>query len=74
MEMKVFGLVFKAVFSILAMIIGCSIIVWVIYNEFIHRLPEYQRPPLAGPLGIAPAMIGVGVYWVKQVTWQLRGK
>jgi hypothetical protein len=56
------------------MIIGCSIIVWVIYNEFIHRLPEYQRPPLAGPLGIAPAMIGVGVYWVKQVTWQLRGK
>jgi hypothetical protein len=72
--MKVFGFVFKTVFSILAIIIGCSIIVWVIYNEFIHRLPEYQRPPLAGPLGIAPAMIGIGVYWAKQVFGQLGGK
>ena len=72
--MKILSLAFKALFSILAIIIGVFIIVWVIYNELIHRLPEYQRPPLAGPLGVAPAMIGIGVYWAKRIIEQLRGK
>ena len=72
--MKLIGLTLKAVFSILAIGIGSSIIVWIIYNEFIHRLPDYERPPLVGFFGIAPAMIGFGVYWAKQVIEQLRGK
>jgi hypothetical protein len=29
---------------------------------------------LVGFFGIAPAMIGFGVYWAKQVIEQLRGK
>lgn len=70
--MKGLSLAIKSFFSILAILIGSSLIVWIIYNEFIYRSPDYQRPPLAGPLGIAPAMIAVGVYWGKQVINQLR--
>jgi hypothetical protein len=72
--MKAIGLILKAAFSILAIGIGSSIIVWIIYNEFIHRLPDYERPPLVGFFGIAPLMIGFGVYWAKQVIEQLHGK
>ena len=70
--MKPFRLLIKGIFSLLALLIGCSIILWVLYNEFIHRLPEYQRPPLIGPFGIAPSMIGIGLYWGRQVIRQLR--
>jgi hypothetical protein len=72
--MKITGLILKTLFSILALIIGSSIIVWVIYNEFIHRLPDYERPPLAGFFGIAPLMIGAGLYWARQVIGQLKDK
>jgi hypothetical protein len=74
MIMKMFGLALKALFSILAIIIGCSLIVWVIYNEFIALQPEYQRPPWAGSFMIAFVMIGAGVHWAKQAIGQLRGK
>jgi hypothetical protein len=72
--MKTFRLVLKGIFSLLAVLIGCSIILWVLYNELIHRLPEYQRPPLAGTFGIAPTMIGIGLYWGRQVIHQLRAQ
>lgn len=55
----------KGLFGLLALVIGVSIIVWILYNEIIHRLPDYRRPPLAGPFGIAPVMIGVGVMWLR---------
>jgi hypothetical protein len=70
--MRLLGLAFKALFALLAILIGASLITWIVYNEFVHRLPEYKRPPLAGPLGIAPAMIGVGLYWAKQVIERVR--
>lgn len=56
----------KGVLASLAIIIGASIIAWVLYNEFVERLPEYERPPLAGPLGLGPVMIGVGILWGRQ--------
>jgi hypothetical protein len=65
-------LVSKAIFSILARVIGISLIAWIAYNELVGRLPEYHRPPLAGPLGIAPAMIYVGVKWWRQVVAEIR--
>jgi hypothetical protein len=65
----VLSLAFKSIFSILAILIGSSLIIWIIY---IDRSPDYQRRPLAVPLGIAAVMIGVGVYWAKQVIGQLR--
>lgn len=72
--MKILTLVLNALFSVFAILIGCSLIIWILYNEFINRLPEYERPPLAGPLGFAPAMIGVGIYWAKQVIGQVRNR
>jgi hypothetical protein len=72
--MKTFRLLIKGIFSVLAVLIGSSIIVWVLYNELIHRLPEYQRPPLVGTFGIAPSMIGIGLYWGRQVIQQLRAQ
>ena len=69
-----FGLALRASFGALAILIGSSLILWIAYNELVHRLPEYERPPLAGPLGIGPAMVGVGLHWIRQVIGQLRGR
>jgi hypothetical protein len=44
---------FKGLFSILALVIGGSIIGWVLYNEVVERLPQYRRPPLVGTFGIS---------------------
>jgi len=63
---KMLGAAFKGLFSILALAIGSGIIVWVLYNELVERLPQYQRPPLVGTFGIAPAMILVGLRWGRQ--------
>lgn len=74
--MQVLGLTIKAIVAVLALLIGVWILGWIICNEFIFQAPkpEYQRPPWAGPLGIAPAMIAVGFYWASQVVAKLRGK
>jgi hypothetical protein len=72
--MKTLLLALKGIFCLLAILFGCSIILWVLYNELIHRLPDYQRPPWAGTFGIAPTMIGVGLYWGRQVIQQLRAQ
>lgn len=44
---------FKGLFSILALLIGGSIIGWVLYNEVVERLPQYQRPPLVGDVPVS---------------------
>jgi hypothetical protein len=72
--MKTFRLILKGIFSLLAVLIGCSLILWVLYNEFIHRLPEYQRPWWVPTFGIAPSMIGMGLYWGRQVIQQLHAQ
>jgi hypothetical protein len=61
-------------FALLALLMGISIILWVCYNECIHKLPEYERPPFVGPFGIAPAMIIVGLYWARGALNELRKK
>jgi hypothetical protein len=65
---------FKLMFALLALLIGSSMILWVLYNEFINRLPEYERPPFAGIFGIAPAMIIIGLYWARSVLDEFRKK
>jgi|GEM_PF-1979433 len=64
----------KLVFALLAFVMGLSIILWVCYNEFIHELPDYERPPFAGIFGIAPVMIAVGFYWARGAWRELRNK
>jgi len=64
----------KLIFALLALLMGISIILWVVYNEFIHRLPEYERPPFLGTFGIAPVMIAVGFYWARGALKEFRKK
>lgn len=63
----------KGIFSVLAILIGSGIIVWVLYNEFIERQPEFKRPTWVATFGAGPAMIGVGVYWGRQTLKSFRG-
>jgi len=62
----------KGVFALLALLIGSSVIVWILYNELVERQPEYVRPPLAGPLGIAPLMLFFGWHWGRDAFAALR--
>jgi hypothetical protein len=66
------GAACKGLLSLLALLIGGSIVGWVLYNELIQRLPQYQRPPLAGVFGIAPIMILVGLHWGRQALAYVR--
>jgi hypothetical protein len=34
-------IVFRLTFGVLAIVMGAAIIVWVLWNEFIHRFPQY---------------------------------
>jgi hypothetical protein len=62
---RLFGFAFRLVFGLLAVLIGISIIAWVCYNEFIARQSEYPGTSWWQPFGIAPLMIGIGVYWLR---------
>lgn len=72
--MTALQLVLKGTGSVLALVIGGTIFGWVLYNDFVERLPAFNRPPWAPTFGIAPAMIGVGLYWGWQIIQQLRGQ
>ena len=70
--MKKPELIFKGVFSLLAILIGCAIVGWVLYNELIVRLPQFDRPNFAARFGIGPALIVAGIYWGGQVLQHFR--
>lgn len=72
-RMKTLRVFLKAVFALLALVIGAAIVGWVLSNEFVARLPEYWRPPLVGMFDVAPAMVWVGVHWGRQVVRKVRG-
>ncbi len=62
---EIFALI-KLLFAFVALSIWVLLVMWICYNEFIHKLPDYEKPPLAGPFGIAPLMILAGAYraWI----------
>ncbi len=62
---RVSGLYLRLLFGLLAVFIGVAIIGWVCYNEFIAPQPEYPGTRWWQPLGIAPVMLGVGIYWLR---------
>src|SRR5262245_59631351 len=62
----------KGVFALLALLIGSSLIVWILYNELVERQPQYVRPPLAGVFGIAPVMLIFGWCWGREALAALR--
>ncbi|HEY7650454.1 MAG TPA: hypothetical protein VID04_15770 [Methylomirabilota bacterium] len=69
---RTLGALLKGVLAILALGIGTSIVCWVLYNELVDRLPQYQRTPLAGVFGIAPVMILIGARWGREALKGLR--
>jgi hypothetical protein len=56
---------FRVIFGAFAVLIGSSITVWIFYNQFVSRLPQYRGFHWWEPLGIGPLMIGVGIYWLR---------
>jgi hypothetical protein len=55
----------KRVFGVIALFMGCAILLWVGYNLLIERQPEAQgRNPLPA-IGVSIAMIWVGIMWVR---------
>ena len=68
-----FTAILKGVLSILALLIGSTIIIWVLYNEFVQRQPAFVRPAGAGFFGIGPVMVWCGLDWGRQALAYLRG-
>ena len=56
---------FRLTFGLVAVTMGSALILWVLYNEFIHRFPQYTGTHWWEPFGIGPAMIATGVYWLR---------
>jgi hypothetical protein len=54
------------IFGALSLIIGISIIIWVIFNLFVERLPEFTGGMFSG-LGIGPALIYFGISSLKTI-------
>jgi hypothetical protein len=63
--------VFRFIFGVLAIIAGVAIIMWVCYNEFVERLPQYKGFHWWEPFGIAPALVSTGWYWLRGL-WSKR--
>lgn len=62
-----FGFLFRLVFGLLAVMIGLSIIMWVLYNHVVERQPEFTGPRFFGGFGIALPMLSVGIYWLRNL-------
>ena len=53
----------QALFGMISIIIGVSLVIWVLYNTFIETQPEYTGGILT--FGVAPGLILFGVYWLR---------
>jgi protein-S-isoprenylcysteine O-methyltransferase Ste14 len=63
----ILGVVFgvpQALFGIAAIICGLAIVVWVLYNSFVERQPEYSGGLLT--FGLGPALTAFGWFWLRQ--------
>ena len=55
-----------ALFGAVSILIGSSIILWVLYNIFVERQSEYTGPStILGGFGIGPSLIFFGVYMLR---------
>lgn len=58
------GIFMRKLFGFLAIFIGCSIIIWILYNVFVERQETFKWSWWQG-FGISIPMISVGIYWLK---------
>lgn len=54
----------QALLGLVSILFGSAIVVWVIYNSFVERQPQYSGGFLT--LGIGPALALAGWYWLRQ--------
>lgn len=52
----------QVLFGLLSTAIGMAILVWILYNTFVDRQPQY-RPHLFG-FGIGPLLLLFGIGWI----------
>jgi len=46
------------------LLVGLSLMGWIFYNLFIHRMPETEGRPIVGPIGVTVLLIYVGSRWI----------
>ena len=54
----------QAFFGLFSLVSGVAIIVWVLYNSFIARVPQYSGGFLT--FGIGPVLVLFGTHWLRQ--------
>jgi hypothetical protein len=69
-----FGFIFRLVFGLLGVLFGAAIIIWVVYNYLVKRLPEFSGPRVFGGFGAAVPMLTVGIYWLRNLKSKPEGK
>lgn len=70
--MKLIKFVAYGSLSLLAIVIGSAIILWVLYNKFVQQQPDFQQG--GTPLGVGPVMLVTGIYWAVKAVQQLRAE
>lgn len=65
-KLRILGILFglpQAFFGLLSLVSGISIIVWVLYNSFVARQPEYTGGFLS--FGVGPVLTLFGLYLIR---------
>jgi hypothetical protein len=65
-----FGFLFRLVFGSRGVLIGLSVILWVLYNYLVARQPEFTGPSIFGGFGAGMPMLLIGIHWLRN----LKGK
>ena len=69
---SVFLFLLQALFGLTSFLIGFSLAIWVLYNTFVEKPPEYSGGFLT--FGIAPALILFGLAALKSIFSKKRNK
>jgi len=61
------GFLFRLVFGSLAVLFGSAIVLWVLYNYLVKRLPEFSGPKMFSGFGLGLPMLSAGILWLRQL-------
>ncbi len=61
------GKVVRIILGGTSVVVGTVCLVWVFYNRFIERLPEFKDSSLLPSLGIGPLLIATGYAWLRNI-------
>jgi hypothetical protein len=55
----------QALFALVAIALGVTLVVWVLYNSLVRHVPGYSGGFLT--FGIGPALVLIGLGWLRQI-------